>query len=725
MARTLSFFVVTLSVCLQQVRASQTSLSANPIRKVVSLLQQMQAKITEESKTQADLYDKFMCYCKTNGGDLKASIQAASSKIDSVSASIKESTEKKAQTDADLQDHIASRDEAKAAMAQASALRKKEADAFAKVKSDSETNLGALAQAIAAIEKGVTGTFLQTSAAALVRKFAVDSADLPDATREEVLSFLSGGQQAGYVPQSGEIIGILKQMHDEMTKNLGDATADEQSAIQNYEALMAAKKKEVASLQKQIEEEMRRTGNLGVALTEMSNDLVDTKESLAADEQFKMELSTSCDTKTKEWEEIKSTRADELLAIAETIKVLNDDDALELFKKTLPSASMSLVQIKASSATLRVKALSLIAQATKKQTSGRPELDLISLALRGQKMGFDKVISMIDQMVANLNKEQQEDDSKREYCNAHLDATDDKKKSLENSISDSETAIEEMKGSISELMEDISSLEAGIKALDKAVAEATSLRKEEHADFKELMTSDSTAKEVLGWAKNRLNKFYDPKLYKPPPAREMTEEERITVNMGGTLAPVTAGGIAGTGIGAALVQISAHSQHKDAPPPPPETFGAYSKKTDQGHGVVAMIDLLVKDLDKEMQEAEVNEKEAQAEYEKMMEESAAKRAADSKSLTQKTSEKASTQEALQDEEETKADTGKELMGTLKYISSLHGECDWLLKYHQARKEARADEIESLGNAKAALSGADYSLLQQDSSRGVFMAKRWQ
>jgi len=54
---------------------------------------------------------------------------------------------------------------------------------------------------------------------------------------------------------------------------------------------------------------------------------------------------------------------------------------------------------------------------------------------------------------------------------------------------------------------------------------------------------------------------------------------------------------------------------------------------------------------------------------------------------------------------------KELMATMKYISSLHAECDWLLQYFDARKEARAGEVESLKNAKAVLSGADYALLQ--------------
>merc|ERR1712127_504001 len=99
-----------------------------------------------------------------------------------------------------------------------------------------------------------------------------------------------------------------------------------------------------------------------------------------------------------------------------------------------------------------------------------------------------------------------------------------------------------------------------------------------------------------------------------------------------------------------FVQVSMHSQ--DAPPPPPATFDAYAKKTQEGHGVIAMIDLLVEDLDRELQEAGVDEKDAQTEYEVMMKESAAKRAADSKSVTDKSAEKASIEEALQDEQET-------------------------------------------------------------------------
>merc|ERR1719282_2301440 len=105
------------------------------------------------------------------------------------------------------------------------------------------------------------------------------------------------------------------------------------------------------------------------------------------------------------------------------------------------------------------------------------------------------------------------------------------------------------------------------------------------------------------------------------------------------------------------------------------------------------------------------EKDAQKEYEEMMADSAAKRADDSKSLADKVSAKASAEEALQAETDKKASTSNELMTTLEYISSLHGECDWLLKYYEARKNSRSEEIDALGRAKAVLSGADYSLVQ--------------
>merc|ERR1719359_2306217 len=178
-------------------------------------------------------------------------------------------------------------------------------------------------------------------------------------------------------------------------------------------------------------------------------------------------------------------------------------------------------------------------------------------------------------MVALMKEEASDDEAKKEYCEKEFDLAEDRKK-------------------------EIAALGEGIVALDKSVAEATDQRREENSDYKTLMVNTQAAKELLEFAKNRLNKFYNPKLYKPPPAMFM--------------------------------QISAHRGKAD-PGPPPAAPGGHKKQ--DGNGVIAMIDTLVKDLDMEMTEAKTNEKNAQEEYEEMMADSASKRVADTKSITDK------------------------------------------------------------------------------------------
>merc|ERR1719171_519443 len=102
-----------------------------------------------------------------------------------------------------------------------------------------------------------------------------------------------------------------------------------------------------------------------------------------------------------------------------------------------------------------------------------------------------------------------------------------------------------------------------------------------------------------------------------------------------------------------------------------------------------MIDLLIKDLDKQMTVAETEEKDAQADYEQMTKDAADKRAQDSTSLSDAESDKADTEAALQSHTDDKTSASKELLATQQYIASLHAECDWLLKYFDMRQEARA------------------------------------
>jgi len=438
----------------------------------------------------------------------------------------------------------------------------------------------------------------------------------------------------------------------------------------------------------------------------MKEDLDDTNKALLEDKKFLADLNKNCKTKTAEHEANQKMRSEELLALSDTIKVLNDDDALDLFKKTLPSAS-AFLQLKVTESEQRQRALAVL-----KAAHRDPKLSFIALALQGKKVNFSKVIKMIDEMVATLGAEQQDDDDKKEYCATQFDLADDKKKGLERDVSNLDKAIEKGKESIAALADEIKALGAGIKALDKSVAEATEQRKEENADYTELLAADGAAKDLLGFAKNRLNKFYNPKLYKAPPKKELTDEDRATLAAGGTLAPTEApGGIAGTGV-TVLADVSAH---RVAPGPPPETAAAFSKKSEESNGVIALIDLMIADLTKEITEAKATEKNSQADYEDMMKESAEKRATDSKALADKTKVKAEVEADVEAHGEEKKATTSSLMATVKHIQSLHAECDWLIQYYEVRKEARAGEVESLKTAKSVLSGADFSLLETGST----------
>jgi septal ring factor EnvC (AmiA/AmiB activator) len=698
-------------VCLEPTLAKENEgvsgtvkLAVNPIRRVVTMLQQMQKKVTADGEKEKDLFDKFMCYCKNGKGDLTGSIESAKNTNEQLASSIKETTAALAQSKSDLKTAQTDRTEAKAAVAKATAIREKEAAAYAKESSDLSTNIAALKKATAAIEKGSSGAFLQTSAASILKKLSI-TMEISSIDRDLITSFLTQGQgeAGGYAPQAGQIVGILKQMTDTMQAALKTATAEENTAIKNFDALVAAKTKEINALTKQVESKTAQIGELGVELVTLKEDLDDTTKSLAEDEAFLGDLEASCKTKEDEWDVRQKVRAQELVALADTIKLLNDDDALELFKKTLPTPS--LLQLKAGAKSTKERALAALNQADQGAHHDF-RLDLISLALKGKKVSFDKVLKMIDDMVALLKKEQQDDDDKKEYCEKSIDHTEDSLKGLEQTVKDLGKANDDYKERIATLGEEIEALNNGITALDKQVAEATADRKEEHEENVQTLTNDNAAKELIGLAKNRLNKFYNPKMYKPAPKRVLSEEERITVNMGGTLAPTAApGGIAGTGI------TGAFAQSKVAPPPPPETFGAYAKSSEESNGVIGMMDLLLADLDKEIAEVETEEKENQKEYEQFMRESAAKRASDAKSLEDKESAKADLEGTLIKSQEEKAAKTKEAMNTAKYLGELHGDCDWLISNFETRKQARAGEVESLTNAKAVLSGADYSLLQ--------------
>merc|ERR1719395_246891 len=471
--------------------------------------------------------------------------------------------------------------------------------------------------------------------------------------------------------------------------------------------MTAAKKAEIQAASEAIETKTVRSGELAVETTTTADEIEDTTKEMNDTQAFIANLASQCATKKKEWDERCQVRAQEVAAISEAIKILNDDDALDLFKKTLSleqtTRKFGFLQ-KRSSASVVARARDVVAAMRTQGAPHKAQLELLEFSLKAKKVDFSKVLAMIDGMESVLKQEQQDDDTQKAFCDQDIAKSEGEKKETEEAIAASEAFIEETTAESAATAEEIVALQKEIKALDKAVAEATEQRKEEHAEYLVFQQQSNAALQLIDKAKNRLVKFYRPTMYKEAPTKELTEEEEIySLNgrddMIGTVAPQYIAGTSQT----VYAQISSHSHA--APPPPPETWGAYQKKEGKSNGVMALMDMLLKELSGDMTEAENEEKTSQRDYERLMSDSQKTRAQNAKSITDKEAAKADMDTAV---EETKAKLDSQqtsLQNLHQYILQLHASCDFLIENYDLRKAARENELTSLANAKATLSGA--------------------
>jgi len=680
--------VVLLSLFIGSCAAAETG--ANPIRKVVTLMQNMQKEIEAEGAKEKELFDKFMCYCSGGTGSLKKAIADATASAEELTAKLKSEEAEKAQIAQDLIGHKADREGAKSDIEEATVLRTKEEAAYSAEKADSETNIAAMAKAIPALEKGMGGAaLLQMPNGNRLKKLVQSYPNMDSSDRREALAFLEDSSES--TGASDQIVGILKAMKDDMEAELKEAIADEEKAVAGYGDLKASKEKEIEMATEAIETKMGRAGELAVSVVQTKDALEDANEEAADTQKFLATLESDCATKEKEMAERSKLRAMEVSAISDAIGILNDDDALDVFKKSMPSSfvqTVGFLQKADSKATNARKAQAILAGVAGKNKDVHLNLLLYTLSSKLKMKsagGFDEVKKMIDDMVVLLGKQQVEDEKQKAYCEDEFEKAADEDAAAKTKLSATDAKLAELTDTIGTLMEEISSLGESIAALDKSVADATEQRKEEHAAYVEQMQMNEAAMGLVEKAKNRMQKFYNPTLYKAPPKTENTMEEKIIE--------------AGT-----FAQIRMHV----APPPAPEMPSGPLQKNAKSAGVIGMMDTIIKDLGDDMKDMEYEEKTAQKDYAELMADSQETRAGDSKALTGKTATKAEVETELMTTKEIRSATATDLKQIATVIADLHAACDFIMQNFDLRKEARTNEIEGLKNAKAVLSGANFS-----------------
>jgi len=694
--------------------ASADANQVNPIRKVVTLLQDMQKEVEAEGAKEKELYDKFMCFCDGGREDLEKTAADSKAAFETLTAKHDSMVSEKKGLEEDIKTHTADEAAAEKDLAEATNIRDNEKAAYDAEHASKTGTFEALGKAIPAIEGGLAGASLVQAPglnlATLRRAVTTANQVLTSGNKKMLLKFFQGQQ-----PGSSEILGMLKSMKDEMSRTLASMEKSEAASVKGFADMKATKSKEIEFASESIETKKERAGALAVEIIQTKGEAEDASKEQADAEKFLATLSKQCLDKKKDWEERSKMRTEEIAAIGQAIAIINDDDALDVFKK---AAASSLIEIKPKSflqfqgkeqkslKTLK-KAEAIISQTANQNKDHSIQMLLLAMRskLRNKAAGavdFTEVTKMVDEMVGVLETQQADDAKQKDFCLAELTKSEKAMEDTQDKLSSLGSTIEEMTDAIADADQSITDLTASIAALDKDVAEATANRKEEHAEYLETLKLTETAIELLGKAKNRLNKFYNPAVYKAPPKTEVSMEEKI-VAAGTSALTQTESNFDDDAT--SFVQIKAHVHV--APPEAPETFGEFKKSSKSG-GVIGLMDMMIGDLKMSLGEIKFGEKTGQTDYVALMSASQEKRAQDSKSLTDAAAGKADLTEKLTTAKESQHLTLKELENIHSTISSLHGACDFIIKNFEYRLKARTSEIEGLKNAKAVLAGASFA-----------------
>jgi len=700
----IAFFVV--AALISGDSALSVSTEANPMRKIIGMLQSMQAELEKEGEVEKEVFEKAFCACESGEKGLEKEIEDATAEISTQQSKLDGDSAQKDQLTSEIADHKSGLASAQSDLDQATQLREDESKKFSKEAAASAINIKQLNAAIPALEKGLSSAaFVQTMRPKQLSRFrrTVETTKyLSNDMRTSVLAFLDQGtgEDAGQTvdaPGTSEIVGMLKQMKDDMSKDLEELKSQEQQDAATFTELKQAKTAEIDVNSKAIISKEKRIGTLKLSIAEAGHALEDAQEALADAQKLSANLKEECASKEKELAEKQKMRGEEMVAIGEAIKILNDDDALEVFKKALPSASLvqqskvqtydAFIQIHSSKGVARLqtkgksKHRSLLAH-------GEEPVDYAAEA----KGAFDTFVNvMVNNMVSVLHDEDVSDEIKKIWCANETEVNTAIKTEKSAELERLASEMEEIEDQLATLAEEIKVLGSNIQTLDKNVFEWTAQRKKEHDTFLNEFATAGTALRLIDKAMLRLEKFYSPKAYKAKadaakaaamkdaglallskpvekPSADTLAIKRWQAKLGGDLD---------------FLQLQSSSTYK---------------KQESG-GVIALMQDFKTDLKMDMQASEAEEKHATEEYIRVMEDAKETRTADSKSMSQKKKVKAELDVKLTDDKAAHALLDKELLNLELYMAKVEATCNFIMSHFTERHDGRVDEEVVLEGAK--------------------------
>jgi len=659
--------------------------------KVVRMLQDMRVGLQSDLEDDKEVHEKLDCWCKENDREKTQAIQQGEAREAELEALLGETAAKMEEIKTKRN---AAKDEADRdweALKTATALRMKENQAF----HGEETHLleakQAADQAIVVLRQHHPGLTQLRAVAQQLRKARVlpsEAGARASPRAEELRALLDGAEAAGsflaipgyrsYSPQSGQILGVLQQMKEDFARDLADARQQEDKAAEEFKALEKAKQEEIDTGRRLVVQLDQAYAAFGEKKQQAFDELQATKRQLGLDRTFLGSLKKRCSETDAEFEERMKSRMEEIRAVDETIKILNEDKAFDVFDRTLVAGPTEFLQTSSNTAEhlLRERAAAALLAAARSGPSPR----LLLLASRVKLDTFTKVKQEIDKMVAALGKQQQDEVEHRDWCIKELAENNRSQAAAYDQKEDLEAKIADLTQTIETLSKQIDEATARIAETQEQMKRASETREAENADFQQTIQDQRLTQTVLRKALQRMGQVYASLLQAAAGAPGGEEEQQP---------------------GAAHIALSGN--HTNAGNGPVR-FTKYAQNAG-GSKVIQAIELIIADARAAEDRARASEQDGQMAYEDLMKESNELIVSLSGKISTMSGSRATAKEDLSMAKSDLKDTVTELAGLHQAEGDLHKSCDYILDNFSARQAARAAEMVALKDAKAILSGA--------------------
>jgi hypothetical protein len=487
---------------------------------------------------------------------------------------------------------------------------------------------------------------------------------------------MSAAQVAGpnpfgdYAPQSTQIQGILKGMYDAFTSELEKDNAEEADKQKSFEEIWATKMEEQKTLKETLLKQETDLAAQNKKLAQSETLLDDTEAQMKADEKFFEETKETCQAKATEWSVRTRLRTEELNGMQVAIKILSSPEA----QKTFESATTTFVQLASvhrhkhtESSGDRSKAYSMLKKLATQVSSSKVAKIAVEVKAGGH---FDKVIAMVDTMIALLRKEEQADIEQRDRCQRSENANKNEMADLDHEIEKTEASLERMENKKKEIEEEIAKLESDINGTNEDMAELLEFRNGEVAEFRQAMKDDSDAIGLLKQAIVALEKYYKENNL-PIPELLQREDPEYT--------------------------------HDPDKAPELEFAGSESRKGETG-GILAILEMLVEDLEKEEKEAKADDADSQDKYLKQRGALEETLASQEETLVNLETELADLEEKMRSYDKYKDEKSADKDAEEDMKKGIYTDCSWVKTHFESRREKRKVEIQGLVDAKAFLAG---------------------